>query len=347
VCILLYFSATILGEERVQNRVIFFVGGALILAGSFRYSLAPFLVLSVLALFYFARPKVTWRHTMLFLFVVLVGMAPTFIYNFVRTGSFLIPALAVGPLNPNGLTLAQGQWQQTLTVSIGDMIQKFFWLILSPNKGLFVFAPILLLLFAVPFVWRTFPTPARHLILSFSIGAVLYVLLISSLEHWSGFAWGPRYLLPILPILFFAVGMTLVSLWGKYKYPLIGLIFLSFVLNAAPVLVNWNLAVGNDPRAEYDEYALFPYSHAAVWNGLSLAMQGQPLPAPEDVANDPVRSRGARFPDLWTFRLMEYSTTGLLAGSIILLALSGTALKCFVKLTVSRGSGIRPRGQAP
>ena len=139
----------------------------------------------------------------------------------------------------------------------------------------------------------------------------------------------------------------LVSLWDKYKYPLMGLILLSFVLNAAPALVNWNLAIYNDSRAEYGEYALFPYQHAAVWNGLYLGVQGEPLPLSEDLSNDPVRSGAARFPDLWTFRLMEYSTTGLLAGLIILLALFGTALKSFVKLTVSRGRGLRPKGQPP
>jgi hypothetical protein len=351
VCVLLYLSARILGKEQVQNRMVLLTGSALTLAGSFRYSLAPFLVLSVLALFYFARPKVTWQHVMLFLLVVFVGMIPTFIYNFVRSGSFLIPTLAVGSLkgslNPDELGLAQAQWQQSLTGSIGDTVQGLFWLMLSPNMGLFVHAPILLLLFAVPFVWKGFPSPARRLILSFSIGTILYVLLISSLRFWSGFSWGPRYLLPILPILFFAVGMMLVSLWDKYKYPLMGLILLSFVLNAAPALVNWNLAIYNDSRAEYGEDALFPYQHAAVWNGLYLGVQGEPLPLSEDLSNDPVRSGAARFPDLWTFRLMEYSTTGLLAGLIILLALLGATLKSFVKLTVSRGRGLRPMGQPP
>ena len=351
VCILLYLSARILGKEQVPKSMVLLTGGALTLAGSFRYSLAPFLVLSVFALFYFARPKVTWQHVMLFLLVVFVGMIPTFIYNFVRSGSFLIPAVAIGSLNeslnPEGLGLAQAHWQQSLTGSIGDTIQGLIWLMLSPNMGLFVHAPILLLLLAVSFVWRELPRPARHLILSFSTGTILYVLLISSLEFWSGFSWGPRYLLPILPMLFFAVGLALISLWDKYKYPLIGLIFLSFVIKAAPALVNWNLAIINNPRAEYDEYALLPYQHAAVWNELYLGMQGQSPPLPEDLTNDPARSVAARFPDLWTFRLMEHSTTGLLAGLIILLALSGATLKYLVKLTVSRGRGIRALGQPP
>jgi hypothetical protein len=142
------------------------------------------------------------------------------------------------------------------------------------------------------------------------------------------------------------VGIALVSSWDKYKYPLAGLIFLSFVLNAAPVLVNWHLAVSEYPQAQ-DEYAFFPYQHASVWNGISLAIQGEPLPAPEAQTDDPVRSGAARFPDLWTFRLMEISTLGLLAGLTIFLVLSGTMLKYFVKLTVSRGSGIDPTPPTP
>ena len=92
VCMLLYFAAKILHEEQVQNKTVLFAGGALALAGSFRVSLAPFLVLGFLALLYFARSKVRWRHVVIFLVVVFVGMIPSFIYNFVRMGSPLRPA---------------------------------------------------------------------------------------------------------------------------------------------------------------------------------------------------------------------------------------------------------------
>jgi hypothetical protein len=116
-----------------------------------------------------------------------------------------------------------------------------------------------------------------------------------------------------------------------------GLIIVSFVLNAAPVLVNWHLASTMFPQAT-DPYALLPRQHMAVWNGLYLATQGQPLPAPADIANDPIRSAGARFPDLWTIRLMERSALGFFAGlgtSLVLLAVS---LTCFIKLLTKRGS---------
>jgi len=337
--ILLYCAAKILHEEQLRNRTILFAGGALVLAGSFRYSLAPFLVLNVLAVFYFARSKVRWQHLTLLLLVVLVGFLPSFIYNFVRTGSFLIPALAAEQFNPNEVATGPDQWQQTLT---GNTLEGLLGLTLAPNKGLFVFAPILLLLFFVPFAWKTFPAAARRLILSFGIGTVLYVLLISSLSSWGAFGWGPRYLLPILPILFFAVGLTLASLWDKHKYPLIGLIIVSFVLNAAPALVNWHTAINEFPQAT-DEYAPLPYQHIAVWHGVYLATQGEPLPTPPDIANDPIRSAGSRFPDLWTFRLMELSTPALLAGLLISLALLATLLWCFRKLVINSESSIRLR----
>jgi hypothetical protein len=113
------------------------------------------------------------------------------------------------------------------------------------------------------------------------------------------------------------------------------LIFVSLVLNAAPALVNWHLALTEYPRAT-NEYAYLPYQHAAVWKGIQLAAQGQPLPAPPDIANDPIRSGGARFPDLWTFRLMECSMLSLIAGLVISLALIGISLGYFREVVVSR-----------
>jgi hypothetical protein len=284
--------------------------------------------LGVLALFYLARPKDTRRHATIFLAAVFVGMIPTLAYNFVRMGSPLRPANAAPQFDEvNALT--------------GNALQGSFGLMLSPNKGIFIFAPILSVLFAVPFVWKKLPAPARCLILSFGISAVLYVLLIAQLNNWGAFGWGPRYLLPIVPVLFFAVGMTLVPLWDKYKYPLVGLIFVSFVLNAAPAFINCHLALTEFPKAT-DEYARLPYQHMAVWKGTYLAVQGQPLPAPPEVANDPIRSAGARFPDMWTFRLMERSTLGLYAGLTITLLLLGVSLMCFVKLVKHAAAEVMP-----
>jgi hypothetical protein len=325
VCMLLYLSARLLHEEPVQNTTVVLSGCALAFASSFRYSLLPFLILGVLVFFYLAREKFEWRHVAVFLIAAFFGLVPTFIYNFVRMGSVLRPA-TTAPQFDEGNALG------------GNVVQGLYGLMLSPNKGIFIFAPILLLLFAVPFTWNRFPLSAPRLILSFSIGAALYVLLIAKLNNWGAFGWGPRYMLPILPVLFFAVGMTLVSLWGRYRYPLMLLIFVSLVLNAAPALVNWHLALSEYPRAA-NEYAYLPYQHAAVWNGIQLAAQGQPLPAPPDIANDPIRSGGARFPDLWTFRLMERSMLGLIAGLAISLVLLSISLGYFRELAASRYDG--------
>ena len=127
--------------------------------------------------------------------------------------------------------------------------------------------------------------------------------------------------------------MTLVPLWDRYKYSLMGLILVSFVLNAAPVLVNWDLA--STPQA-VDPYALLPRQHMAVWNGLYLATQGQPLPAPAAIADDPIRGAGARFPDLWTIRVMERSALGFFAGLVTSLMLLAVSLACLMRLLTKR-----------
>jgi hypothetical protein len=333
VSLLLYLSAKILQEDRVQNRTIFFVGCAFVLACSFRFSLVPFLGLGVLVLYCFTRQKIAFQHTFTFVTTVCVGITPTLIYNFVRMGSPLRPASTAPQFH-------------LITGLGGNVLQGLWGLLLSPNRGIFVFAPIFLLLFAIPFAFRSFPLPARRLLVSFGVVVVAYVLFIANLNNWGPLGWGPRYLLPIVPILFFAVGMILVELWGKHKYTLIGLGLVSVAVNMAPALVNWALATVEFPRAA-DRYALLPRQHMAVWNGMYLALQGKPLPAPPEIMNDPIRSGGTRFPDLWTFRLMERSTFGYLVGLVTLSALLAISLTLFVKLVSTRNDRSEQRHGTP
>src|SRR5215208_4877165 len=121
-------SQDIAREEQVQNKTVLFAGGALALTGSFRVSMAPFLVSGFLALLYFARSKVRWRHVVIFLVVVFVGMIPSFIYNFVRMGSPLRPATTASQYD-------------VVNALIGNPVLALFGLTFSPNRGIFLFAP--------------------------------------------------------------------------------------------------------------------------------------------------------------------------------------------------------------
>jgi hypothetical protein len=108
-----------------------------------------------------------------------IGLVPTFVYIFIRMDSVL------------RLATTAPQFEEANALG-GNVVQGLYGLMLSPHKGIFIFAPILVLLFAIPLTWKRFPLSARRLILSCSIGAVPYILLIAILNNWGAFGWGLR-----------------------------------------------------------------------------------------------------------------------------------------------------------
>jgi hypothetical protein len=90
---------------------------------------------------------------------------------------------------------------------------KAFWEgiygpLLSPGKGLFLYAPILLL---APIGWvRLFRIDRRAALLILALGVVCVLSHANTLIVWlGGWAWGPRFLIPILPVSIIAVGPAL------------------------------------------------------------------------------------------------------------------------------------------
>ena len=81
----------------------------------------------------------------------------------------------------------------------GRMLVSLFGLTFSPYKGLFIYAPVLLLgLLGAPMFWRRHPREALPIALLLSIyliGHVLYPI------WWGGVCWGPRFLVPVIPFL--------------------------------------------------------------------------------------------------------------------------------------------------
>lgn len=88
-------------------------------------------------------------------------------------------------------------------------------LLISPGRGLFLYCPILLaVLPAFPLFWR------RHRIEgAFSLSMVtIYILLYSKWFMWhGGFAWGPRLLVPIIPLLVIPLAPLVEGLRGRAK----------------------------------------------------------------------------------------------------------------------------------
>ena len=124
---------------------------------------------------------IPWGRLVIYLTPVVLTTAGLLYFNFVRYGSF-------GETGYSQELLFQAPW-------IGS-----FGLLFSPGRGLFIYAPVMLLLF---FGLR----PARRRLSSsyFWLIVVLclfYWLFYGSWFAWGGtWGWGPRFLLPILPLL--------------------------------------------------------------------------------------------------------------------------------------------------
>jgi hypothetical protein len=308
MCALLYAAALVLrGGNRPRHFIA--LGATFAIVCAFRYSMAPFLVIGVAGVLYGARRDLTCHGYITCALAMSAGLLPSFTYNSMRTGSALRPATAtVEYLRANN---AIG----------GDVLSGLWGLLVSPNHGLLVFSPIFLLLFMFPFVWPRIDPHDRPLCAAMGAAALTYLLFIASLKQWGGtFGWGPRFLVPIVPILFYGAALALTAIWDRWRAPLLGLIVISVLASAPPALVNWSNAIMAFPGT-LDQEARWPYQHVAVWQELVWGLQGKSLPVPPALAADPERRAGARFPDLWTVRLMERSPGERAAGWAILLTL--------------------------
>jgi hypothetical protein len=209
------------------------------------------------------------------------------------------------------------------------VITGFLGVLFAPNRGLFVYSPACLLVCALPFVWRRLSREIRVMCRGFGVAFLGYAILIASLKNWGGaFAWGPRYLLPMLPILVYASAFVLTECargWRTRLFP--ALLILSACLSFAPVLVNWPAAIVVFPHA-LDQSAWRPYQQRAVWQELLWGLEGRPLPVPREAAADPERAAAVRFPDLWTVRLVEHSPRGWLPSLIVVLACGAVCVWC-------------------
>ena len=295
ICAVMLFFVKILesSEERTLDYAL--AGLMISIAGMFRYSMLPSLVLASIAIMSFRKPGL--RSLSIFGGVICLGTTPSFLYNLLRTGNALIPATVSAKFIENKLD--------------GDFLIGFPGLLFAPNRGLFVFAPVYLILFTLPWTWKRLPITARRLTLSLGIPTLFYVFLIAKMQNWGAFGWGPRYLVPVLAILFFPVGMSLCVLWKNHARILSALVMVSVILNLAPVVVNWaSVCVG--PAA--NPYVLAPLSHLVTWDTLFKGIQGERIPLRAGVHYTAIQLAGLNFPDLWVARLMERSRSNFILG---------------------------------
>jgi hypothetical protein len=149
----------------------------------------------------------------------------------------------------------------------------------SPFRGLFYFAPVLLLI--VPGAWialrdRTQRVP---IVVALAAFAMMFLFAASSVMWWGGFAVGPRYILPAVPLLALPLGSLIAWLnaqRARQRLAGIGGVGLLAALSTALV---WSatFAYQNYPpdtiRRPLLDYALPALRDGDVARNLGMALQ--------------------------------------------------------------------------
>jgi hypothetical protein len=112
-------------------------------------------------------------------------------------------------------------------------------LLFSPNRGLFVFTPILVFaVWGAIQAWRTRPHPwLRYLVIGLALHLVLYAKFD---EWWAGYTFGPRYMTDVLPVLCLLLVYGLVPLWRNPAVRLLAVALAVYGVGVQIIGVYWD-----------------------------------------------------------------------------------------------------------
>jgi hypothetical protein len=168
-----------------------------------------------------------------------------------------------------------------------------YGLLLSPGKGALWYAPALLLLFVS---WPLFWKKARPEAFFCLAVVAVHTLLYATVQEWpGGGAWGPRYLIPVLP---FAL-LPLASIWGadgwlssaatragrNFRVASVGALILAGILvNATGAIINFNVWVvsAEPPQRNFEPFYSAIAAHPRIL-GERIAEWRLALASPEGV----------------------------------------------------------------
>lgn len=167
-----------------------------------------------------------WRSRARFMLGLLPGAVLALGYNYARYGALLT----------TGFGDADEKFSTPLLLGLGGLL-------FSPGKSLFIYAPVLILL---PAAWLALRRIRAQLAWSLLLMVVGYIVLHALWYAWmGGWCWGPRRLVPLLPLL-----MLPLAVWDDGKPHRLRLLFVfalcGLLVNFAGVAVNFSDYLSTD-----------------------------------------------------------------------------------------------------
>jgi len=185
---------------------------------------------------------------------------------------FLLPVIALGLIQTGYQSWAfgdplsggyQGEGWQT------PLLTGLYGLLFSPGKSLILFVPVAIL---APWGWaRWFIEGRRREALLFVTAFVVWLLFHAGWWTWhGGWSWGPRFMVPILPLLILPLG----SLWRLgtgARVAVVVLTLIGFLFQVGGVLVDFNdymLWINDEDKILFNPTYLPILGHwRMLWNG--------------------------------------------------------------------------------
>ena len=191
--------------------------------------------------------------------------------------------------------------------------------LLSPGKSLFLFAPLTLAAMAgLPVLWR------RHRPLAIIALAPLlsYLLFYAGYRHWEGgYCYGPRYLVPVIPLALLGLAPLLENGQTKVKVLIICLTVAGLAVQIPGVFTSFlEEQVGSG--SYYDAQFHYQMGHNAITGQMSLLLEH----GLEALRGNPLSGSMGTGLDLWFLFLRKagiswkFLTTFLLVPCLLLVA---------------------------
>jgi hypothetical protein len=170
----------------------------------------------------------TNKERVIFLSGIVPGIVILLFYNYYRFQNPLETGYSIAWIHTHG--------KEMVIWSIKDMPKAILGFFLSPGKGLLFFSPTIILAI---FYSRRFYLKNIKFTNSILVFILLYILLFSMNFAWDGSIWsfGPRYILPITPLLYIPIAELKFNKW------VYSIIILAFTAQVLVISVNYKRAV--------------------------------------------------------------------------------------------------------